>query len=271
MFLPLFVLATSAELVASDIKGNRKATGSGIRSRLSSGAKCFYVRKCQAGQGTSRQCEVFQSMPNDKVEDVVEAIKTISDAEVKIYVGARDQKRIMPFISLVDEQNLAGKFWSVKIIKRGGKHNKVHGPAETIKWAIENGRVKFIGSFLGGLDLTKDHAGENDPARLIKETFESMRAQVSSGHLNIIVCPEFFFNNLYYRSGEKGTLLDNTVVESILAEHRRCFGRVSNVISVLSFLHVFHKNEIPKWLNNWKKPKWSRSEKKARVFRKRYL
>ena len=257
MLLPLLVLAVSAGLVGSRITGSDEMKlESKIRRRVVKDPKFVYVR-------TWPQRKVLHSEPNDKVEDLVRAIGTISAADVRIYVGATDQKRIMHLISLVDEHNLAGKFWSVKIVRDVRTDDEVHGPAETIKWAIENRKINFIGSSLPTFNLQTPREELESKDKFIEETFEAMRAQVVRGYLNIIVCPEFFFNNICYHRDEKGTLLANKDVENILSQHQQCFGRVSNVISVLSFLHGFDRREIPDWLQGWEMPGWTEEQRKA--------
>ena len=276
MFLPLFVLAASAKLVASSIQdGEEELLEPLICTQLNEHRVYVTICPAQEDPPTVRTCHVLESSPKDKLKHVSEQLKAYSATErvdAVIYVRASKesnvQSRLGPFIELVNEKNLAGMFWSVKCYVK--EKATVHGPSETIKWAINTRRTQFIGCSVPGLILNLNRPeGEQpkeveDPKGVIRRVFDDLSKRVSNKHLNIVVWPELFFNIIYYTGSESGLLVNNDVVEEILSCHGDYFGRVSNVISVLSFLHGFHVRETPEWLSNWERPSsWEPAQKKV--------
>ena len=138
MFLPLFVLAASAKLVASSIQdGEEELLEPLICTQLNEHRVYVTICPAQEDPPTVRTCHVLESSPKDKLKHVSEQLKAYSATErvdAVIYVRASKesnvQSRLGPFIELVNEKNLAGMFWSVKCYVKKKQQFMFMGPAK---------------------------------------------------------------------------------------------------------------------------------------------
>ena len=248
--LALAVLAEArlTEITTRDV--TESAATSDIMARITRNGYGLYAKACVEDEAGGKRCRCFAWERDSSSRVTATDYFARSKGELSFYYAAAfvKQKHREAFTGFVNERCLQGYMTCFYHFNKRGELKRTYGPADAIKMAITDGRVKFISPRSRFEMMTMRH----DPESILDLALSITHEQLSSGRLNVVVFPEFFFNRIYQTQAQP--LLSTDTVEHVIDKCNEKFGRHPHVILAMCFFHQFDTCSRPLWLTEWIRP-----------------